>query len=174
MRHLTTMLWLLAVAVYLAETPALRADAASADFNRMPLDTPVARPGSFGIGLIAGEPTGLTLKYWFTDRMAMDLGAGWSFAGEDSLQLSGDWLYHVFDLVHVDHGELPFYVGLGGRLKFSDNGDTRVGVRLPIGMAYEFEDVPLELFAEVAPVIDVAPATQLKWNGGIGIRYFFR
>jgi hypothetical protein len=34
-----------------------------------------------------------------------------------------------------------------------------------------------ELFAEVGevvPVLDVAPKTTLEWNGGIGIRYYFR
>ncbi len=30
-----------------------------------------------------------------------------------------------------------------------------------------------EVFAEGAPVLDLAPSTTLEWNGGIGLRYYF-
>jgi hypothetical protein len=149
------------------------ANAAPGTATPAPHESPVAQPGSFGIGLIAGEPTGLSMKYWFNDRMAMDAAAAWSFTRYDGFQLHADWLFHVFDVFRIDRGELPLYVGIGGRAKFPDHGDNRVGVRFPIGIAYEVKDAPIEFFAEVAPIVDVAPAIQLKWNGGIGIRYFF-
>ena len=169
----------LAVAGVLAAAATVKADdaarvATNAGTQALQLhDTAVAQPGSFGIGIIAGEPTGLSMKYWFNDRMAMDMAAAWSFTGHDGFQLHGDWLFHVFDVVRIERGELPLYVGLGARVKFPNHGDNRVGVRFPIGMAYEVKDAPVEIFAEVAPIVDVAPAVQLKWNGGIGIRYFF-
>ena len=163
----------LAVAGILAANSRVAADQVTGGTTQAPHDTPVAQPGSFGIGLIAGEPTGLSMKYWFNDRMAMDAAAAWSFTRHDGFQLHADWLFHAFDVFRIDRGELPLYVGIGGRVKFPDGGDNRVGVRFPIGIAYEVKDAPIEIFAEVAPIVDVAPAVQLKWNGGIGIRYFF-
>jgi len=127
----------------------------------------------FGAGVLAGEPTGLSLKYWLSDRFALDGGAGYSFEGGDSFQLHSDVLMHKFDLFQMERGELPLYFGVGGRLKFPEHGDNVAGVRFPVGVAYLFPDSPLELFAEVAPIIDVAPVSELRWNGGIGIRYYF-
>jgi hypothetical protein len=114
------------------------------------------------------------MKYWLSRETAVDVGLAWSFEDEKSFHLHGDYLFHIFDLVLVDYGELPLYVGVGGRVKVPDHGDTRAGVRLPVGVAYEFPDAPVELFAEVAPIVDLTPATQLRWNGGVGVRFYFR
>jgi len=50
----------------------------------------------------------------------------------------------------------------------------RVGVRVPVGISYLFDSVPVDLFLEVAPVVDLVPSTGLGWNSGIGIRYYFQ
>jgi hypothetical protein len=142
--------------------------------NTLQLAGPVNEQGSFGLGLLLGEPTGLGMKYWLSGRTAVDAGAGWSFKDRDGFQLHGDFLYHILDLVHVDKGQLPLYIGVGGRVKFVEHGDNRAGLRLPVGVAYLFADAPVEVFAEVAPIIDFAPNTSLQWNGGIGFRYYFR
>ncbi len=127
----------------------------------------------FGAGMILGNPTGLTLKGWLTSSSALDFDLGEAFGNRSGLQLSGDYLIHNFDLLHVDRGQLPVYLGLGGRLEFPDHRDTRFGFRIPLGLAYEFPDTPVELFAEIAPIIDVVPAGALRWNGGVGMRYYF-
>jgi hypothetical protein len=120
---------------------------------------------------------GVGAKFWFNREMAADAGVGWSFENPDGVQLNADFLYHFFDLFHnVGSGELPLYVGGGVRLKFPDDSgqDNRAGIRFPVGAAYLCHDRPLEFFIEVAPILDVAPITQLRWNGGIGFRYYFR
>ena len=136
--------------------------------------SPMTEHGGFGIGALFGEPTGLSMKYWFSDITAADLGTAWSFEDHGSFQLHGDFLWHKFDLFHVPRGELPLYFGVGGRVKVPDHGDTRAGVRFPLGIAYEFPDVPLELFAEIAPILDLTPSTEGRLNGGVGLRYYFR
>jgi len=98
---------------------------------------------------------------------------GWAFEDHDSFHLHGDYLWHAFDLVPVNYGKLPLYFGVGGRVKVPDEGESRVGVRLPVGVSFLFQNAPVEVFAEIAPVVDVAPATQLRFNGGVGIRYYF-
>ena len=52
--------------------------------------------GGFGLGVILGQPTGFTMKYWLTRKTAFDVGAAWSFESNGYFQLYGDWLYHVF------------------------------------------------------------------------------
>ena len=73
------------------------------------------------------------------------------------------------------------YYGAGGRIKLKDddnskersNSDTRVGIRIPIGVTYIFENKPLDLFIEVVPILDVVPETDLRLNAALGIRYYF-
>jgi hypothetical protein len=51
---------------------------------------------------------------------------------------------------------------------------ARVGIRVPGGIAYWPRSIPLDVFLEIALIMDVAPATELSLNGGIGARYFFQ
>ena len=128
--------------------------------------------GSFGIGIIVGEPTGLSSKIWLNHRSAIDLAAAWSFADETALHLHGDYVTHFYDLIDVSKGSLPLYVGVGGRVKFGENDDF-IGIRVPVGLAYIFDGVPVDIFLEVVPLLDVAPDTEFTMNAAIGVRYFF-
>jgi hypothetical protein len=127
-----------------------------------------------GLGIIVGEPTGFSAKFWTGGRTAFDAAAAWSFQGEDALHLHGDFLSHAFDLLDVDRGHLPVYYGLGARVKVNEDDDSQVGLRVPLGLAYLFEGGGADLFVEIAPIVDFAPDTDLEINGAAGVRYFFR
>ncbi len=142
--------------------------------NQTALTPAINQAGTFGVGPLVGEPTGLTMKMWLSEKTAVDAGAAWSFVDPDGFQLHADFLYHKFDLFHLSRGELPLYFGVGGRVKFVEHGDNRAGIRGPLGISYLFPASRFELFAEVAPILDVAPTTTLEWNGGVGLRYYFR
>lgn len=129
-----------------------------------------AQHEGFGAGVIVGEPTGVSAKYWLDDRTALDGALAWSFEGRNSLHFHATWLYHRFDLIEVDNGALPVYYGFGARFK---SRRDRVGIRIPVGMAYHFENSPVELFAELAPILDIAPSTSLSINAAIGGRWYF-
>jgi len=125
-----------------------------------------------GIGIIAGEPTGLSAKWRLNERNGVDGAAAWSFGRKkDALQLHGDYLRHRFDLLSVDRGRLPFYYGIGGRIVFGDK--AVLGVRVPIGLAYEFESDPIDIFLEIVPVLDVVPSTDFFLNAALGARVWF-
>ena len=128
--------------------------------------------GSFGLGIIAGEPTGLSAKIWWSQRSAIDLAAAWSFQDETALHLHGDYVAHFFDLIPVSKGSLPLYAGVGGRVKFGEH-DEFVGIRVPVGLAYLFEGVPVDAFVEIVPILELTPETELRLNAAIGARYFF-
>ena len=119
-----------------------------------------------------GEPVGVSLKYWLNETMAIDGGIGASFHHDNGLQLHSDVLWHNFDLFTVPEGRLPLYLGVGARLKFED-GDDRFGIRVPVGVSYMFENNPVDIFLEVAPILDLAPSVHGDFNAVIGVRFWF-
>ena len=131
-----------------------------------------AQAGSFGVGVILGEPTGLSFKQWVGDRTALGAAAAWSFGEESAFHVHLDYLIHTGGRPDPDIGRMLFYVGIGGRLK-AEEDEARLGARVPLGLVYEFDESPIDAFFEVAPILDIAPETELRINGGFGIRYFF-
>lgn len=127
-----------------------------------------------GAGIIIGEPTGASLKYWLNNMMALDGAVGWSYRRHSDLYLHSDVLWHDFDLIPVAQGKLPLYFGVGGLVRFrDDNRDNQVGIRAPVGLSYMFDNIPVDVFIEVAPTIDVAPDVRGEVTGGVGVRYWF-
>jgi len=129
-----------------------------------------------GLGVIVGEPTGVSAKFWLSENMAVDAAAAWSVSRHTALHVHADMLYHNADLLKVPVGELPAYVGIGGRFKLAgrEEGQPVVGVRVPLGLEYLFEPVPIGVFFEVVPVLNVLPRTEFDVNGGLGGRWYFR
>jgi len=132
-----------------------------------------AQESGFGLGIILGEPTGLTAKKWLSTDTALDFAAAWSFGGEDSITLHADFLQHKFNLIKIESGSLPVYYGIGGRLKF-DKNDTRLAARIPIGLNYHFEGAVLDIFVEVVPRLELVPSTEFDIGAALGVRYFFK
>jgi hypothetical protein len=136
--------------------------------------------GTLELGVILGEPTGLSAKYWTTTNTALDFGAAWSFGEDGNFHLHCDYLYHNYNIFKVEEGSLPLYFGIGGRVRFENDHSiidghhgTRVGLRLVLGIEYLVAAYPMSVFFEVAPIVDLAPATEGSMNGGLGIRYVF-
>jgi hypothetical protein len=151
-----------------------------------------AKGGNFGLGIMIGEPTGLSAKIWLNQKSAVDFGLAWSMNGDGAAHLHGDYLMHYFKLIHVERGRLPLYYGIGARvLIYGDRGhyyyyengnyydryhrknNIFFGLRIPVGLDYIFEGNNVDIFLEIAPVLDLIPSTDLDFNGGIGVRYFF-
>jgi len=130
-----------------------------------------AQHRGFGLGVILGEPTGLSLKSWTGRKTAVDAALAWSFDREDSLHLHLDYLIHDFNLLRTNKGRLPVYYGIGGRIKLEDK--TRIGIRFPVGVSYIFGRAPLDFFLELGPILDLAPRTELTVTASLGLRYYF-
>ena len=125
---------------------------------------------SFGLGIILGEPSGLSAKLWTGGNNAFDFAAAWSFKGDGNLLLQADYVWHS-GLNNSSSGKFLLYYGIGARIIFSNDPD--VGVRVPIGLDYLFGSAPIDIFVEVVPVLDLIPSTNFNLNGGIGIRFWF-
>jgi len=128
--------------------------------------------GDLGVGVVVGNPTGISAKYWQGKYQALDFALAWGYG--DYLHIHSTYLYHFYDV--IPEPEWALYTGLGGRLKLKSRrgeGDwSRFAVRMAGGL--EFSYPPFEAFLEIAPVFDVAPRTEIDIEGGIGARFFFR
>ena len=130
-----------------------------------------AQNSGLGLGIVFGEPTGLSAKMWTSEKTAFDAGLAWSIAGSGWLHVHADFLIHNYDLISVSKGALPVYFGLGAYVGLSS--DLAFGARVPFGLAYQFESAPVDIFAEIVPGLALLPGIGFNIEGGIGVRYFF-
>jgi hypothetical protein len=130
--------------------------------------------GKLGIGITLGEPIGASAKYFFNDTLAIDGAAGWSGREDTEFYAHSDVLWHNYHLLPVSRGRLPVYFGVGGLVRFRHHDDAnQVGIRVPVGLSYLFDNAPVDIFAEIGPALDVAPSVHGEVTGGIGVRFWF-
>jgi hypothetical protein len=150
---------------------------------------------TFGLGLELGQPTGLTGKYFLSDSHALDFGLGYiyhnRYYGEDGVHLYLDYLFHPFSLASADAFELPFFIGVGGRYRNFDYCDGRVctyngsalGIRVPLGIAFDFNRVPLDIALNIVPTLDFISGdyyaryrdrTNFGVDVSVALRYWFK
>jgi hypothetical protein len=124
-----------------------------------------------GIGIIVGEPTGISFKHWTSKKTAFDAAIAWSTGKNRAFHIHADYLIHNFHILDIGDKRTSLYYGIGGR--FRENDSNKLGVRFPIGIDYIFKKIPIEIFFEIAPIFDLTPKTEFNFNGGIGVRYLF-
>jgi hypothetical protein len=141
--------------------------------------------GPFGLGLVLGEPTALTLKYDQSENDAFDAGLAFNF--DKWVLVYGDYQYKFAGAIRTLPQFTP-YIGIGAVIVGSNRSidDTRhyqyftsstdskwaLGVRVPLGIEWR-PNAPIGVFAEIAPGISLIPSTTSFIQGGVGIRYFF-
>ncbi len=141
----------------------------------------------FGLGFMLGDPTGLAGKYYLGTDTALDFGLGYGgyyYRGRHGLHAHMSFLWHPVVLAKPDPFWLPLYFGVGGRFLergyFDDRYDRRprLGVRVPGGIMMDFNNVPIDIFAELAFIVDfIAPRDRRRGytglHGALGLRYYF-
>lgn len=122
----------------------------------------------FEMGVIIGEPLGVTLKWWNSRRSAFDIAAAWSFTENGIFEIYANYLFHY---LFLKNDLMPLYVGIGG--SFRIDGDSFIGARFPLGVEYFVPGLPLSLYAEAGPIWQFAPRNEAIGMGGVGIRVTF-
>lgn len=131
-----------------------------------------AQDKGLGLGIIIGEPTGLSGKYWLNNNNALDFGLAYSFVRQNSaVSLHADYLYHAFDVIKSDY-RFPIYYGFGARLRLVDGDDNALGARGVIGVAWLSDNLPIDVFLELVPVFNLFPSTSLNFDMGFGARFY--
>ncbi|MFC2170255.1 hypothetical protein ACFLRM_06830 [Acidobacteriota bacterium] len=131
-----------------------------------------AQAGDIGIGVMVGEPTGLSFKAWAGKTTAFAGGVGWDSSRKDhrNLHVHLDYLLHNYRIFQAQSGRLPLYYGIGGRI--IDSAETKIGVRIPIGISYIFPNEFVDIFFELVPTLDLTPDTDFNLGGALGIRFY--
>ncbi|MEZ4367561.1 MAG: hypothetical protein R2939_14980 [Kofleriaceae bacterium] len=163
------------VAAVLATAAAARADDAIDD------GVTAVDKGPFGVGLILGEPTGISARLYLHDDQAVQAAVGSAFVG-GGLQVHADYVWHPWVLERRPSFALVAYLGPGVRTILYDAGRgasdfVALGLRAVGGLVFDFREVPLDAFIEVAGVGEYAFADGEGWgaslNAGAGVRYYF-
>ncbi len=133
----------------------------------------------FGLGLMLGVPTGLSGKLYLSKDTALDFAIGSYYRYSDALDVHMDFLWHPFVLTQNETMWIPFYFGVGVRAidtNRDDRGqDIDLGVRVPVGLAIDLNNTPLDFFLEAAFVFDIVNerGRRSDFNMAVGMRYYF-
>ena len=141
------------------------------------LSAPAAAQGPFGLGVVVGEPSGVSAKYFLDARHAVDLALDFSVV-DDAFYVHGDYVLHVPSLLAgLPGGRWLAYVGVGGKVKVrerkKDRDEAGLSVRVPLGVAWMPKAAPIDVFLEVVPGVQVLPSTDPDVDVGLGVRWFF-
>ena len=125
---------------------------------------------STGVGIILGEPTGLSLRF----NNFPIFGIAWSF--NNYFHVHCDYWFKNSTLA----GPFLWYIGAGGKVLFysgnDKKGDSKNGIGLGIRVPFGLQIYPikrLEIFAELVPGMILIPSTDVDLDAGIGIRFYF-
>jgi hypothetical protein len=180
MKLRTALLPLMLVALFAGDADARR--------NRRSAGQRYVANGTFGLGLELGGPTGLNGKYFLSDDGALNFGLGangyaYRRGDRDGIHLYLDYLWHPVSLANPAEFQLPLYIGIGGRLwdfddDINDDG-TAFGIRVPVGIAFDFNNIPLDIFIQVTPTLDFYRGYAdddfgFWFDFSLGIRYWFK
>lgn len=146
-----------------------------------------AQPSGIGVGgqLAATNasgrvpaPVGLSVKTWINERQAVSgatsflVGDDEPFSPQSFWVLEGNYLFHNFEPLTVEDGDLGLYIGGGLQFVINEDADNDVAFRLPLGLNYLFEDAPADVFVEMAPTLQITDPTLLRFDAAVGFRYF--
>ena len=92
--------------------------------------------------------------------------------GYRGLHLHADYLFHDFGLIRSSE-KFPIYYGPGINLNVWNHGGAQLGLRGVIGIAWMPRAKPFDVFLELAPVLQLFPATWVDVNAGFGGRFYF-
>jgi hypothetical protein len=136
--------------------------------------------GSFGIGLIVGEPTGISWKYQLNDRHALDGALGFSPFDRMRLHVDYLWLNRAFNdrQFTLSYGA-GLAIGFGKRWVDGRRGvlcyvvqEAALAIRIPVGLSYQIPRTPLEAGLEIAPLLILGPEAGWGFDGGLILRIY--
>ena len=130
-----------------------------------------------GLGVAVGDPTGLSVMVRPNTSSGVHLAFGWD-ALSDDLHVHGDYLWNAVRLRASDAPSLymPFFIGIGGRLSsdWEPHPDRNsIGVAVPLGFGVVSENVPLDVFLEIAPVVGLYPGTEVWLDATLAGHFYF-
>ncbi|HEX5064195.1 MAG TPA: hypothetical protein VFV99_32700 [Kofleriaceae bacterium] len=127
--------------------------------------------GKFGLGLIVGQPTGLTGAYDLSEKSQIDAALGLALFDDRDFYIHVEYLYYPFTLVHGGDLDLSAYLGIGGWIVTVH--DPVIGARAPFGLSLDFNTAPIQIFLEASVLVSIVPDAHGAVRGAAGFRYYF-
>lgn len=141
--------------------------------------------GDFGFGIVLGEPTGGTIKYWFSGSTALVASIGGSYFGEPRLGVDYLWHFDAFQSPVITLYAAPGVVlGFGeggggywykedrGRFYYRSGNDLGLGIRGIFGLNVVPRRTPLEFFLETGAMVGLAPDFGSAIDLALGLRFY--
>lgn len=140
--------------------------------------------GDFGFGIILGEPTGATVKYWFSGQTALAASIGGSYFGAPRLQVDYLWHFDAFEsriiglyaapglALGFGNGNGYWYKEKHGDFYYKNDNELGLGIRGVFGLNVVPRRTPLEIFLEAGALIGLAPDFGSAMDLALGIRFY--
>jgi hypothetical protein len=133
-----------------------------------PLGSSFQSNKTFGLGLELGNIEGITGKLFLAEGSAnaIDFGLGYLYGwANHGLNLYADYLWH------------PFVIASLPQFDDNNNGIDAFGVRVPLGISLDLNNVPIDIFFQVVPTLDFFSHydrdLRLDIDISIGARFYF-
>ena len=131
-------------------------------------------PAPLRVGLLLGEPTGVTLTAGLWRQLGLQVEGGYSTNRDTDVVIAADLLWSIPELFGsvASPAKLTAWTGLGARVALGFEQDTghRAGLRVPFGISYLAHGGTTEIFAQVAPSLSFSPDVRVAVGIGAGLR----
>ena len=137
--------------------------------------------GQIGVGLAVGTLIGLSGQYWLDNHTALN-GALAVEHGNFVMSAAHLWLFRgAFGNASRAATYFVPYVGAGAITAFGSSSDyfSRHGnsfafaAQAPLGMEFLPSDQRFDIFAEIAPSLEITPVVDTFFTGLVGARFYF-
>ncbi|HAZ11489.1 MAG: hypothetical protein A2X86_10925 [Bdellovibrionales bacterium GWA2_49_15] len=132
-----------------------------------------------GLGAVIGAPTGLSLNYLFAEAKSIHSVLAFDFDGRDEISFASHltwWQKKTESRI----SPLNWFYGLGGKVVILDQGDHKardedfeLGPSATVGVSYDFEKAPLEIFLKTNLTLNIIERTDAEMDLMIGLHVYF-
>jgi hypothetical protein len=141
-----------------------------------------AQNSGFGAGIMISEPSALNLKYWINSSSAFAGSIAWkqinnhvlndqyAYVDEKTTRttIMLDYLWHTNPMSEGNIAQVKPYFGLGFRT--DTEGGTEFKVRMPIGLDFMMQTIPVDAYVEFIPMLKLNPSTEADARAAMGVR----
>ena len=153
--------------------PCLVAAAAMMALPQLAQAERIHETGKIGLGIGGGPPlgAGMSGKWFMNEKNALQGLVGIRKGG--ALLLSPDYLYTFEPIFQDDDVTFGWYGGFGASLSLGST-DFTLGVSAILGVDFCIDRAPIDLYAELRPLLEMAPMAEMHVGSFAGgLRYYF-
>lgn len=132
-----------------------------------------ARAESIGLGVFLGQPTGLDIKIGLQGRSALDIVLGATRFDEPRASYGHLQYLVLLGMARGQSINVPFRLGIGVAVAGLTEDNTALFARVPLQIGLRFRRTPLEIYGEIAFVLQLIDDVDPDVDGGIGLRVYF-